>query len=73
MHPVTRHYVSARCVHKNCAETKCNIAVFVTTMLQKYSGVPHNVSHLREFFECISTLRTGDAHLRFYITTVQDG
>jgi len=24
-------------------------------------------------FKCLNTLRTGDADLRFYITTVQDG
>jgi hypothetical protein len=53
MHPVSKRYVSARWVHKSCAETKCNIAVFITTVLQNYSGIPYNVSHLRGFFECI--------------------
>ena len=28
---------------------------------------------LQHFGTCINTLRTGDADLRFYITTVQDG
>ena len=29
--------------------------------------------HMADVWHTFNTLRTGDAHLRFYITTVQDG
>lgn len=62
MHPVSRRCVSARYVHKNYAETKCIIAVFVTVMLQKYPGIPYNVSHfLRDILNALSML---NVHMR---------
>jgi len=39
----------------------------ICTALRKTSTSPHI------FISTINTLRTGDADLRFYITTVQDG
>jgi len=32
-----------------------------------------DVVYIQKLIHCINTLRTGDADLRFYVTTVQDG
>jgi len=48
------------------------LAVELTGWKQRKAG-KRGKALLKNFVSVINTLRTGDADLRFYVTTVQDG
>ena len=61
---MVRHSLSDSFVLKVMTSIHCNVG-----------RTSHVAAHTRsqELCACLNTLRTGDADLRFYITTVQDG
>ena len=87
LYSITRLFQSSTCFEQRCTHhqevNSINTASVMVTLCHTPSGMEveqqldlhtgRSVTESDHTRCCINTLRTGDADLRFYITTVQDG